>query len=329
MMVWPFNKSDDPLANLDPELRKFLEKEAPKAQSNPAQATKATTAVNQSQQLKQFPNSRPTESSIPRVPPQSQFQDGRYAHLWKTYTPGVETEALSDGEVLKNLTKSFQWRKQEIGKVALENCAFEALAEQDCWKRGSIGQKLWLCRDETQALDRCTTLQAKFLQALGYMSVEDRPPEVEERIQMHADKLYQQMLEHEKITKEAKAQGLPAPEFKPIMSRDNLAKVLGVDAKPYTAIAERAEEMAKKTDLSYVPENMREKYEKNIKDMTPDERLIEEALNVAQAREQSNLARDYRQFVDKKKIEEVERKEAGAATLAERIRSWWPPKEEK
>jgi hypothetical protein len=213
--------------------------------------------------------------------------------------------------------------------VALENCAFEALAEQDCWKRGSIGQKLWLCRDETQALDRCTTLQAKFLQALGYMSVEDRPPEVEERIQMHADKLYQQMLEHEKITKEAKAQGLPAPEFKPIMSRDNLAKVLGVEAKPYTAIAERAEEMSKKTDLSYVPENMREKYEKNIKDMTPDERLIEEALNVAQAREQSNLARDYRQFVDKKKVEEVERKEAGAATLAERIRSWWPPKEEK
>jgi len=331
-MVWPFNTTDDPLSKLDPELRKFLEQEAPKPSPpqhfTSAPSTNSTPAfVDQLQKSQQSKQSQSIPHDAPKVPPQSQFQDGRYAHIWKTYQPTSDTASMSDGEVLQNLTKSFQWRKQEISKVALENCAFEAIAEQDCWKSGSLGQKLRLCGDETKALNRCTTLQAKFLQALGYMSVDDRPPEVEDRIQMHADRLYQQMLEHEKAIKIAKEQGVPAPDFKPIMSRENLAKVLGVQATQYMDTAERAEYMAQKKDLSYVPENMREKYEKIIKDMTPDERIIEEAVNITQAREQSNLARDYRQFVEKKKVEEALRKETGTPTIAERIRSVWSKEE--
>ena len=71
----------------------------------------------------------------------------------------------------------------------------------------------------------------------------------------------------------------------------------------------------------------REKYEKTVKNMTPDERMIEEAVNVVQAREQSNLARDYRQFVEKQKVAEEQRKETGSATVSERIRSFWPREE--
>lgn len=330
--MWPFSKSEDPLDNLDPQLREFLEKEAPKPSTHaaykPPKAEPTTPRLQTQSQIQEDTPTQTAESDKPRVPPQSQFQDGRYAHLWKSYRPGETREALSDGEVLQNLTKAYNWRKTEISKTALENCVFDAIAEQECFKRGSFGQKIWLCRDETQALDRCTTMQAKFLQALGYMSVEGRPPETEERIQMHADRLYQQMLEHEKIAKHAKEQGLPAPEFKPIMSKDNLAKILGVQSQDYLPTAEKAEQMAQRTDMSYVPEKMREKYQKQIKDMTPDERIVEEAAQIAAAREQSNLANEYRQFRDQKKLDEEQRRKDGTLTVAERIRSlWW--KEEK
>ena len=102
------------------------------------------------------------------------------------------------------MTRSFQWRKQQISNAALENCVFEAIAEQECWRGGSFQRKLWMCRPETRALDRCTQLQTKFLQALGYMSSQDQSPAVDERIQMHADRLYQQMLQHEMAIKEAR-----------------------------------------------------------------------------------------------------------------------------
>lgn len=58
----------------------------------------------------------------------------------------------------------------------------------------------------------------RFLKALGYLSAYDRPEEVDEQIQMHADTLYHRMLSQEAAMAEAKAQNLPPPSFEPFIA---------------------------------------------------------------------------------------------------------------
>ncbi|KAL8965688.1 MAG: hypothetical protein Q9197_006383, partial [Variospora fuerteventurae] len=58
----------------------------------------------------------------------------------------------------------------------------------------------------------------RFLKALGYLSTEDRPADVDEQIQMHADTLYHRMLAQEAAAASAKANNLPAPTFEPLIS---------------------------------------------------------------------------------------------------------------
>ena len=52
---------------------------------------------------------------------------------------------------------------------------------------------------------------------LGYLSTLDRTPEVEERIQMHADALWQRMQAQEDAIAQAKREGKPVPEFASIL----------------------------------------------------------------------------------------------------------------
>lgn len=68
-----------------------------------------------------------------------------------------------------------------------------------------------MCREETKAFNRCYALQGKFLQALGYMSRSGSSDEEEERIQMHADKLYHRMMDYEAAVDRAKRSGTPIP----------------------------------------------------------------------------------------------------------------------
>ncbi|KAF2665101.1 hypothetical protein BT63DRAFT_459721 [Microthyrium microscopicum] len=322
-MVWPFNSNpDDPLKDLDPNLRQFLEKEAPKA--SPKTLPPIAKPRTDSHPVNNDPTISSTNHTEPQVPAQSLYQDGRYAHLWKTYkAPGSYVEAKSDSEVLRDISLSYKARKREIAKIALENCSFEALAEDDCWKNGSYGKRLMMCRDESRALDRCTMLQTKFLGALGYLSYDGRPQEVEDQIQMHADRLYQQMIQHEVATREAKEKGLPAPQFKPIMSRENLAKVLGVSSPEALRVADVAQKMAETTDLSHVPEDAREKYQQTVKNMTPDERMVEEASRVGNIRDQSKAVQEYERILNKSKQEREQRKQEGAETITDRLSKWW------
>lgn len=153
----------DPLQKLDPKLRDFLEREAPvkyeqsQTQSRPSptpeapappQAVDATVSPEADQQ-------RPT------VPPQSLYQDGRYAHLWKTYRPqaAVEAETKSDHEKLMDVLEAYKDRKAEIGKAALENCALEQEAWSECMKSGDITARMTMCRDAVRKFERCYTLQ--------------------------------------------------------------------------------------------------------------------------------------------------------------------------
>ena len=52
-------------------------------------------------------------------------------------------------------------------------------------------------------MDECYSTQLKFLQALGYMSDFSRPAEIDEKIQMHADRLYQEQVAEDKFLEKA------------------------------------------------------------------------------------------------------------------------------
>lgn len=150
--------SNDPLRDLDPSLREFLEKESPvKYETTPP----PPPPPPESSPASQFsPDASTTDP--PLVPPESLFQDGRYAHLWKTYKPRQEVENAykSDQEKLMDLLEGYQSRKARIGKAALENCAEEQAAMSDCYRNGSWQSKMTMCRAENKAFERCYTMQA-------------------------------------------------------------------------------------------------------------------------------------------------------------------------
>lgn len=165
--------NNDPLRNLDPSLREFLDKESPaKYEASPPPPPPPQPQHRPSTQAKptpQQPSSTTAEeerldTSTPRpsVPPESLFPDGRYAHLWKTYKPRAEVEnALkSDQEKLMDLLEGYQSRKARIGKAAMENCALEQEAMSDCYRHGGWKQTMTMCRKENKAFERCYTMQA-------------------------------------------------------------------------------------------------------------------------------------------------------------------------
>ncbi|KAL8801329.1 MAG: hypothetical protein Q9182_004535 [Xanthomendoza sp. 2 TL-2023] len=215
------NSNNDPLRDLDPSLRDFLEKESPVKYQTSAPPPPAPKPIPESISP---PNSTTTSESpnhsTPTVPPESLYQDGRYAHLWSSYRTRGEIEAVTktDQEKLMDVLEAFQSRKARIGKAALENCAIEQIAMSDCYTNGSWMSKMTMCRAENGAFNRCYTMQARFLKALGYLSAYDRPPEIDERIQMHADTLYHRMLDQERQVEEAKKSDLPIPAFPPLVT---------------------------------------------------------------------------------------------------------------
>jgi len=159
------NKSQDPLRDLDPSLRDFLAKESPVKYSSsnpPAAAGTAPTQANppaSNQSAPQRTNAAPSE---PGIPQESLFKDGRYAHLWKTYQPQAEAEAegKSDQEKINDVLEGYKYRKAEIGRAALENCALEQWQVNECFRNGGWASRLTMCRTENRELERCYLMQS-------------------------------------------------------------------------------------------------------------------------------------------------------------------------
>ncbi len=151
----------DPLASLDPKLRAFLEKESPvKYQQRPQQ---------QHNEVAPPPASEPTSLAAavdqdvkPGVPRESLYQDGRYAHLWKTYRPQAEidTEGKSEHEKLMDVLDAYKERKAQIGRAALENCALEQLDWRNCMRAGDLAARMTMCHTQVRKFERCYTVQS-------------------------------------------------------------------------------------------------------------------------------------------------------------------------
>ncbi|KIW30589.1 uncharacterized protein PV07_06323 [Cladophialophora immunda] len=233
------SNQNDPAKALDDDLKQFLKEqqprpyvpaEAPLESSEPPEKLDSTVKLPEQTlpDAAQPPQDRP-------LPKESLFQDGRYKHIWKTYIPQDEITAATSTPVERVLSARKD-RNQSIHKAALENCAFEEEMQQICFKGGNVADKLrgrmTMCHEETKAFNRCYTLQAKFLQALGYMTSATSSAEDEEKIQMHADKLYHRMMDYEAEVDDAKRNNQPIPPLSSLFNPNRPAPTLDQMALP-------------------------------------------------------------------------------------------------
>jgi len=168
--LWGSSSDDDrnpqdPLRDLNPDLRKFLEKESPVkySSSNPPQTPKPAE-VKPASVSKSIPSSQSSSDQISerKVPLESLFQDGRYAHIWKHYRPlaEIENENKSDQEKILDVIEGYKYRKAEIGRAAVENCALEQWDVNECFKTGGFASRMTMCRAENRKFERCFLMQS-------------------------------------------------------------------------------------------------------------------------------------------------------------------------
>lgn len=297
--LWGSNTTDDPLQKLDPKLREYLEKESPvkysaaeaqqQSQSPYPSTTTKTTEYGQQQQH---------ESTVPK---ESQFQDGRYAHLWKNYRPlaEIEAETKSDQEKIMDVLEGYKERKSQIARAALENCALEQVDWRSCMSNPNFTERFTMCRAQIKKFERCYNMQTRLLKSLGYLSTADRSPELEEEIQMHADSMYNRFMQQEAAIEAAKAEGKPVPKFEPLVPKKPIVQSLA----PEFELSLEQQQLLK-TRLEKVDEI---------------DRPAEEQAFRAELRAKAELTGRIRGIWDQQAEERKARQEAGQATTWDRV----------
>jgi hypothetical protein len=332
-MGWFWGSSDsssdkataDPFQNLDPKLKEFLNKESPvkytptEARPAPPQTAQhvptPTTTGRGPNALSQTTQDLTAQDEAPKSTEQlpTLYKDGRYAHLWKTYTPqsAVEASTKSDAEKISDVLEGYKYRRAAIGRAALENCALEQEDVNRCFRQGGFVAKVTLCRDENKQLERCVVMQQKFLKALGYLSTLDRSEAEEERIQMHADRLYHRMLEQEERVHEAEKKGLPIPVFEPLITPKAQAPM----PKPEAVAAETDP----KAVIARLPEKLKTQIEEELKGLHGLEREISEKALVAEIQAGKEVKGSLKHIYQETEEERRRRKEEGRETITDRL----------
>ncbi|KAI7594635.1 hypothetical protein D0869_07112 [Hortaea werneckii] len=338
---WDSKKpADDPYSKLDPALRDFLDKESPvkyepshsESRREPDTYRKQLgwTTEDPSQQLQQ---GNSANQQAPPVPPESLFQDGRYAHLWKNYRPQGEVDNAGKNEQdrLRDVIEAYNDRRAAIGRAAVENCVMEQMAERDCWENGTFQERMNMCRGSNREFMRCYTMQSRFLKALGYLS-SVRSEQEEERIQMHADKLYHQMLDREAAAEKAREEGVEAPVEVPLIEERSTTQALGEDSA-WAKARQRALQMSGKSgaadaqagefDLSMYSLERQKQIREQIKDLNPRERELELQLIAAETRSQIEYAQQIKAALDAERAGRLDRRERGKETVGDTIKRLW------
>lgn len=308
--------NDDPLRKLDPKLREYLERESPvkynappapnvKAQPSGAPEPRHYDAV--STPVPASPAAGATGDGPAAVPKESEFPDGRYAHLWKTYRPlaEIEAETKSDQEKIMDVLEGYKERKAQIGKAALENCALEQVDWRQCMNNPSLADRMTMCRAQVRKFERCYNTQTRLLKALGYLSTMDRSPQVEEDIQMHADALYQRLQAQEAEVEAARAEGRPLPSFAPLIPKQPMVPAAGAAGAAGPAVDLTPEQQAA----------LRERLAK----VDEQDRAAEEEAIKAEIRAKNEVAGRLQGIYKQQELERQRRKEAGQATTWDKV----------
>jgi hypothetical protein len=316
--------------NLDPSLQDFLKKEAPTGpkptlpsapKKSPEAADPSPTSTSTSTST---PTSAQTEPEKPVVPPQSQFQDGRYAHLWKNYTPQniLDDRGKNEQDKLRDLVEAYNDRKAGIGRIAMENCAIEYMEQFECFRKPKTWTALGtLCNAESRKFNRCYDIQSKFLKALGYLTMEERSVEEDERIQMHADKMYQHLLQQEAEIEKAEKEGRPRPKFESLLSNQNISRAMGNTSSPAQTPPLTPEVEA---DIwSKIKPEARKEYEKKLAELPPEQQEVERMAVLGELRAQTGISKTVEETFVEERIQRMKRRESGQATIGDQIKYWW------
>ncbi|RAL11324.1 uncharacterized protein BO97DRAFT_370757 [Aspergillus homomorphus CBS 101889] len=312
---WGSSNQDDPVKKLDPELREFLEHEAPQKYV-PTPATPASNEPPKTVETRETPvQSSQSENAIPSkpaVPSASLYPDGRYAHLWKTYKPPQEQQ--SDMSTAERVIEKYKQRGDTVHRAAMENCALEQEDWAQCFRTGNwqkqLKARVTMCSEENSKFSRCFTTQAKFLQALGYASSFEWDEEKEERIQMHADKLYHEMLDYENRVKEAQKAGLEPPP---------LTSLFNPQAPPQPKSAAPAQNLEIPGGEA-IPTAL--KPSRPLEKLTPHERELEIRAHNAQMEQQKLYVQEATPFMKTQEEARSKRREKATSWLGETIGRW-------
>lgn len=268
-------KDEDPTKTLEPELKQFLKEQQPRPYAPTKTATPEPPKVEPDPVPLPDTNQEFEDRPLPR---ESLFQDGRYQHLWKTYVPQDNITAATNTTVERIITAKKD-RKQLISRAAFENCAFEEELSKTCWTKGTKLERAralaTMCNKEQKNFNRCFTLQSKFMVALGYLTSATSSAEDEEKIQMHADKLYHRMMDYEAEVDEARANNRPIPP---------LASVFN---------PERPAPTVEELDL---PPNMEKTLSTSLSEMPPHERELAVRATLQEAKITHMYVDEYKRY---------------------------------
>lgn len=331
----------DAYSKLDPALKAYLDRESPlryedtQPRSSHSQRPSPDAApdtyrtqlglhvpgVSQDNQ-----NASTTTPDRPAVPPQSLFQDGRYAHLWRDYRPQAEIEnaSMSDQDKLAAVVEAYKNRKAAIGRAAVENCVTEQLLLQECFRSGDVKRLMTMCRAENRGFNRCYEMQNRFLKALGYLSVKGRTEEAEERIQMHADKLYHEMLERERVAEEMRRDGQEVPAFAPLLpntTEETKATTRGSEGDGPWARAKQNERLP--SNFSLLSEKKQKQIREALKDKTGMDRELELQLLEVEAKESREKVQQLQAIREDDEKKRADRRDRGRESVGDSIRRMW------
>lgn len=154
---------------------------------------------------------------------------------------------------------------------------------------------------------------------------------------MHADTLYHRMLAQEKATQEAKAAGLPAPTFAPILSSDSAgvspsssANTSAPTFEPAIPPSLGASKTSKDKKLQELPRlqpatqsvltsQAQQALRERLKDLTPVEREVEERGVQMEAQAVGEMSEQVKQVEEGRK----KRRDEGKGTAGDTISGWF------
>jgi hypothetical protein len=332
-MGWLWGSDNGSTDKLDSSLQDFLKKEAPTGpkpvlpaapKEKPVEPSNPTTTPT----VTATATSEQTGPEKPTVPRESQFQDGRYAHIWKNYTPQhiLDDRGKNEQDKLRDLVEAYNDRKAGIGRIAMENCALEYMEQFECFSNPKTWTALGtLCNAESRKFNRCYDTQSKFLKALGYLTMEERAPEEDEKIQMHADKLYQRMLQQEAEIEKAEKEGRSRPTFEGLLSKQHIADNMANNTAPDPTASTRIIPGTKdENDIwSQVKPEARIAYEQKLASLPPEQQEVERMAVLGELKAQTGITKKVAETFLEERIERIKRREAGQATLGDTIKYWW------
>jgi hypothetical protein len=163
---------------------------------------------------------------------------------------------------------------------------------------GSVKSRLTMCSAETKTFNRCYQLQAKFLQALGYMNSPTSSDEFEERVQMHADKLYHRMMDYEEALEDARLNNKPIPPLSSVFNPDQPAPIV---------------------EQTNLPESVQRRLKVPLKDLPPHERELAIRAATTEATMANENAEDFFKYTTTMNEARQKRQAAAIKVLGEPI----------